>query len=67
MIKRKLVFHNNGSEHTTKEETLKRKTEINMGITEWKMSHKKKEDYGRIKRYEKTSVKRCVTPLNSPS
>jgi len=42
IIKRMLVFHNNGSEYKTKEETLKRKTELNMGVTEWKMSHSKK-------------------------
>ena len=42
IIKRKLVFHNNSSEYKTKEETLKRKTELNMGVTKWKMSHSKK-------------------------
>jgi hypothetical protein len=47
-IKKKLVFHSNGSRYETKEETLKMKTEINMGITEWKMSHSKKTMYGKI-------------------
>lgn len=55
--KKKMVFHNNGSEYKTKEETLKRKTEINMGITEWKLSHNKKEDYVKIKSYKKALMK----------